>query len=82
MPFKRKPRNKYKYLNQQERFVIEKKLKMGIKIPQIAKDLLCGSSTIYNEIARSGQTPEDYNSLIAKNKVSERRINKKINSKI
>ena len=46
---------------------------MGIKIPQIAKDLLHSSSfTIYNKIARSGQTPEDYNSLIAENKFSER----------
>ena len=50
---------------------------MGIKISHIAKDLLRSSSTIYLEIAKSGQTSENYNSLIAENRFSERRITKK-----
>lgn len=79
---KEKSRKGYKYLSQTDRIAIqakleEKKLDSKITISTIAKGLNRSTSTIYNEITRSGFTQETYNSLIAENKYSERRVNKK-----
>ena len=67
------------YLTQRERFCLEEKLKQGVSIIKIAKDLGLGPSTFSREIKTSGQSREDYRSLTAEDKYAERRF--KINFK-
>lgn len=71
--------NKKKHLQKEERFLIEKMLRINKSITYIAKLLERGISTVSEEVSRNGGQ-RSYDSKRAQFKALERQANKKIHS--
>jgi IS30 family transposase len=69
--------NKKTHIKKEERFFIEKMLKINKTITEIAKLLERGVSSISEEISRNGGV-SNYNSTTAEFQAKERQINKKL----
>lgn len=69
--------NKKTHIKKEERFFIEKMLKINKTITEIAKLLERGVSSISEEISRNGGV-SNYNSSTAEFQAKERQINKKL----
>ncbi len=70
-------KNKRKHLEKEERFLIEKMLRINKSFGYIAKLLDRGISTVSEEVSRNGGR-EGYKSNLAQIKAKERQANKKL----